>query len=339
MTINQQYGRRWKLELTTTANSIVIEQKDMKTDSLRITFSVDYARYQAFYMADITIWNLKAETLNMILVGQVEGTEVELSAGYMDGKFGKIFKGQVFQCIFTREDAKDYKLKLRCVDGYKVFVGSFTSFSVTKEYNYQTVLNAIAAYSSERIPVGTVSQNMKVKPMPRGVSAFGPTKIALGKLVADNNATYRVIDNKLEIMKLEDNLDPMLTYISPKSGLIGTPEQYDYGVKFKCLLNPDLALKNPPKGVVFTDTMINVSSMSGPSTTGALPPLLATGPDSEANKWLEGLFQIAGVKHYGDTRGNDWYSEVYGLTMAGAVDVRFAQGATVPAAYQRGDKP
>jgi hypothetical protein len=44
----------------------------------------------------------------------------------------------------------------------------------------------------------------------------------------------------------------------------------------------------------------------------------------------DGLFKVGGVKHIGDTRGDDWYTDVVGYSIAGS---RTGLQLTVPTMY------
>jgi hypothetical protein len=93
--------------------------------------------------------------------------------------------------------------------------------------------------------------------------------------------------------------------------LIDTPQQTYEGVTFKVLLDPSVKIKYPPDVVKLdmSSTQINLLPLPGPlgnDSSGFIPP-----PSPSA------AYIVAGLRHYGDTRGNPWYTEITGVTQNG----------------------
>jgi hypothetical protein len=246
---NPQYGRKWELKLEpVNGEGVVIKQDGIETESLKMIFDINYPSYQAIYMGDFIIYNLKDDVINQIMVDSVEGTEITFSAGYQYGKFGKLFKGYVFQSLFSRESVNNYKLHLHCIDGHQMFNSNFVKFSLPAEYTFQALVNAVTSRAMKPIALGHVSANIEEQRTTRGMCGYGNPQDLLRELVArQKNAQFFVKDNQVEIKKMEDEPDPNPIKITSKTGIIGTPQQIDYGITFKCLLNPDITLANPPK--------------------------------------------------------------------------------------------
>src|ERR1035438_1422534 len=75
--------------------------------------------------------------------------------------------------------------------------------------------------------------------------------------------------------------------------LIGTPQQTEMGVTFKVLLDSSLTIG---KLVKLDQSAIKLI----PVFPGQIPAVLSQ----------NGLYIVAGLRHYGDSRGDPWYSEV-----------------------------
>lgn len=336
--MDKLYGRRWELTFTNdTFGSITISQADMSTPTLRMTFDVDYPGWKGTYLADIFIWNLKPATLNKLLIGQVEGTKVVLSAGYQapSSQYGKIFEGRVYQSLFVRENAIDYRLQLRCIDGFALQMSNWCMFNLDSSYTTQMLANAINVYSQEPIKIGKLPDDIKETKAVRPVVGFDhPQKIA-ALFAKDRNCRSFVINEELQFVTPTEAGDPNPVKVSPKTGLIGTPQQFDYGIVIKCLLNPKIALTKPLSSIQLTDNVaINLTAVQ-PGKLNTMPLPLGQAPTSEANKWKEGFYQVGRARYVGDTRGNDWYVEAHCFTEGGAAGLLMV-GAIQPSAYGQG---
>ena len=90
--------------------------------------------------------------------------------------------------------------------------------------------------------------------------------------------------------------------ITPETGLIGIPQQIQWGVKFKTLLDPRIKVQFPCYQVKLDSTTIAQLKR----TLNTLPSMQDWG----------GYYNVAGVRHFGNSRGNDWYTEVTSVTPA-----------------------
>jgi hypothetical protein len=200
-----------------------------------------------------------------------------------------------------------------------------------------TLINAIATKSQTPISMGTVSSNIKSEKMPRGMVAFANPEEFLREAIArDKNAQMFVVEGKVQIKKLEDELDPNPITLSSTTGLIGTPQQTDMGVFLRCLLNPEIKLSNPAKAIQLENTAINLAVVN-PGKYSSTLPMGEVAPTSNANPFKEGYYQIAKVRHIGDTRGNDWYTEVTCYTQAGKAPLQFSAGVNLPSFIKNAD--
>ncbi len=84
--------------------------------------------------------------------------------------------------------------------------------------------------------------------------------------------------------------------LTSETGLIGTPEQTNEGVKVRCLLNPRLRIggriKLDNKSVLMAKTELKMSAQR--------PPRLDD----------DGFYRILKVEFSGDTHGQNWYADM-----------------------------
>lgn len=299
-----------KVNLEEGIDSIVIELNGNSSKCQRVTFNIDYPGLSGWYYSEIVIYNFNENSLMQVLK---EGAAVKLEAGYMNGNYGLLFRGYIFQALFEKENITDYKVTLMCVDGDRLFTENFTSFTIDSDRNNQVgIFNAIHAYSMQEIKNKKVTDKLNEEKHARGTTVFTTPARALNKLLSHykmgevaNNCLFTE-GGETVVFDIGDPVDPNTIQVSPdgQGGLIGTPVQTQYGCDFTVLLNANIILTAPRKLVKLNNTQIRAMK----AKQGA--PLAPLDEDLE--------YQVIGVRHEGDTRGDAWYTHVTGINAAGA---------------------
>jgi hypothetical protein len=326
---NSHYGRKWELKILCNDGTLFIVGSDgiSELQGLKVTFDVNCPGYEGWYLSEFVIYNPNTETERKIIR---EGAEVYFSAGYSEGNYGQIFGGKVFQSLFERENITDYKLTLMCMDGARLFKDNFASFTLNKNYSEQTLINEIAARSDKPIEIGKVTPKINDAKRPRGTTIFCVPSNGMRYIARNSNAQVFMKEDKVYVSNPTDSPSGKEIEINTSTGLIGTPVQMDYGVNFRTLLNPELIIAYPPKWVKLDLSGINIKQMKAVPGSKKLVPILSPVSDMETAE-ESGFFQIGGVRHYGDTRGNDWYTEVAGYSYTGKAGLNLL----VPEMYRK----
>ena len=120
-------------------------------------------------------------------------------------------------------------------------------------------------------------------------------------------------DGKVNIVRANDLPKDTIVELSPKSGLIGTPTQVEYGISFKSLLNPRLKLNT----FVHIDNSLVREKQYMPNFVN---PQAAQGT-AQIIRSLDndGIYRIIRVTHSGDTRGDAWYTECETISQVGLI--------------------
>ena len=335
------YGRRFRLKIKCDSqlnkenevDVIVVEQNGFDPETVRIEFDINYPGVKGWYFSEIIVYNLSPEYRNKIYD---EGSIVTLEAGYVgEGNMGKIFEGFLFQTLFEREGVVNYKLTLRCMDGNRIFTeATMFDASIVQGTNQITKLNDFLSKNKKSIPLATGAleemnsylEGSEAGGLLRGETVFKSAESYLTEIFnwrgLNKKSGYRIYSHfsKIGIANDSDNNAPPdvanKIVISPSSGLIGTPRQTMYGCDFTMLLNPKVILKRPAcviqlKGVGFQQMK---------AVYGQTPvPTAGLGLNLEDNSIME--FQVIGVRHVGDSRGDQWYTYVTGMNLAGATPI------------------
>ena len=263
--------------------------------ALRITFKVSQAYLQQPNTAEIRVWNLKPETSKKI---EKEFTRVTLQAGY--GNPAIIFDGTIVQLRRGRANATDTYLDITGLDGdagynYAI-VFSALAAGANKGAQFKVAADAMAKYNV------TVSQPPADdgKKSPRGQVMFGMARDYIQALSDTSSSTWSIQDGKISVVKKDGFLPTQAVVLNSQSGMIGIPEQTVDGINVRSLLNP---LFKYTGRVQINEGDINrqaiALSKTGNIANGFIPRLVE-----------DGFYRIVVVNHSGDTRGNDWYSDL-----------------------------
>lgn len=284
-------------------------------NNLRFTFRIEKEFCHTPNYSEITVYNMRWDDALAVID---EGMHIQLYAGYEDGPFGLIFDGKVFQPMFDRENVVDFKYTFHCLDGLSYIMNNLISRTFDKDYTQADIVAEMLADSSTQIPQGYISEYLSQKKLARGKVVFGDVKEYLKEITEDNNTVGTMYDGKFHVYSY---LDPITTppyIIGPYPGsLIGVPQQIPMGVAFKCLLNPDIKIIPPMKVKLDTKLIIQMLQRQGELIT----PLDRGG-----------TYRVFKVVHIGDTRGNDWYTEIIGVNQLGPLSGLL--GEAVPAEDQ-----
>jgi Baseplate hub gp41 len=288
---NPHYPRKYE---------IVLDNKKGKTlnvSDLHCSFRVEKRPNKSANFASLVIYNLNEQTSDAIF-GQAskEGIGVTINAGYENGDYGQIFKGDVWQPLYDRENVTDYKLELVCLDGSSLLHGNYAKFSLGAGYKYSDLLIMMCKSSHTPIPIGTITSDLGTQQSTRGITYAGDPWTAIADIAKDNNALAHVLDGELHIQKITDPSGQEIV-ISPSTGLIGTPQQSDYGFSFRALLTPKIALTHPWTLVKIDNSIIRQNK--------ALPSESAGSYVSMLDKDMSGI--VIEATYIGDTRGQEWY--------------------------------
>jgi hypothetical protein len=333
ITIQQQKG------VTTSLSS-------QQSPGLRVTFEVTTRFNVPYWPADIVIYNANPATQALLTsggiapdqqtaaLGQMQsnplqpaslGDGVMISAGYATGANGpfqpsanQIYRGNVFQAIWTRENVVDWKVRLRCLFGYVTDALNFGNFSISGAHTaHQTVTQlskqcGIPVAEMDEAATGVLGQSK----LSRAEACYDRPYAKLGQIAADHNLQlwFDSDGSHWRSFNASPLPTPAYAYVPPnlsnlpkitaptilRTTLLGVPEYTQTGIVFRILLDAQ-----PRIGQV----------IQVPTTVAANPYAFQYGNLSAVPNQF-GIYIIAGIRHIGDTRGhgNDWVTEITGVT-------------------------
>lgn len=265
---------------------------------MRIRFAVRRGDTKTPNTADIRVYNLSENTVQRI---QKEFIRVVLQAGYA-GNYGIIFDGTIKQVRRGRESQTDTYIDITAADGDSAYNWSVVSASLaagsTAEDHTQAALGAMASRGITQGDVAPLSLNR----LPRGKVMFGMTRDFLDVTGKTQDVSWSIQDGKLTLIPNTAYLPGEPVVVTSATGMIGLPEQSQNGINVKTLLNPGIRIGRRLKidNASIQRLRLNPAPLTEANTSLALVQI-ATNAD--------GMYKVLVANHYGDTRGNEWYTD------------------------------
>lgn len=343
---NYLYLRKYQIQVSSesTKSSDGKTEKALDVSYLHCTFNVrrgmDFNNY-----AIVTIYNLNRETENQIInesdrliinagyEGYLNavpydpqtsnqaagaGSKLNASSGSSDSsdvtqiqegspkQYGKIFDGSIIQTVRGKENNTDYTLTLVAMDGDLFANNNFIALSCVRGQNPRAVIETVTTKATTPTAIAKVSPGISGQTLPRGKVYFGRPRDYLQDVARSNNANAWIQDGEVHITKITDNYTDEALVLTPQTGLIGWPQQIQYGVSFRCLLNPQITVMSM---IQLKNSEINGMQIQTNTPGQTQPQTLQLDPNQ--------MYQAYEVEHIGDTRGNDWYTQVSGYSRYG----------------------
>lgn len=269
--------------------------KGLDLSGLRIVFKVKKTDAQTPNTAEIRVYNVAKSTVARI---GSEYSTVILQAGY-ESNFGVIFTGNIKQVRSGVEGGVNTFVDISAGDGDEAYNCAVVNTTLAAGAKQSDQINAAAgSMSSMGVGKGHIADTGG-KSLPRGKVMYGQAKDYMRQSAQASGTGWSIQDGKLQFVGLADLLPGQAVLLNSKTGLIGTPEQTNEGIKTTCLLNPMLKIAGRVK--------INEADIA----KAALPE---TDKDAAPNKpaaiTADGVYRLLTVEHSGDTHGQDWYSNM-----------------------------
>jgi archaellin len=313
---------------------------------LRIVFHVRGAVVSTPNSMNARIYNLAPNTVSQIMSMSPSGpadiatsgntfsstSQVILNAGYENGPFGNIFQGSLVQVRAGRENQTDTYVDIFAQDGDAghqfAVVNATLSAGHTPNDQYKTIGDELNNYGITTQPLSnTVVQNAA----PRGKVFFGMARSYLNDLSRTHEFTWSVDNGSVVTLPYTDYRGGGAAIeLTSMSGMIGMPELTDSGVRVKSLLNPIIVWGTR---IYINNRVLSKDNPSGPTIN--LPAQYDsswTGINYLPGAAADGYYKVMLVDHVGDTRGNEWYSNMtcIGLDSSALPMQAVGRGIVVP---------
>lgn len=291
------------------------EGQELYLSELRITLDVRQFDNQSPNTADVYIYNPAPDTVWKL---EREFKRLVIWAGYED-LLGPIFEGTIKQFRYGRLSATDTFLNLRVADGDVAYtqavINTTLSAGATAEDCVNAILEVLRPFGIQR---GTI-EGLPPDQSPRAITLSGNVRDVLRDLASSWRTSWSFQLMRLNITPLDwkgiNEQDPIV--LNAATGLINRPEQTLEGIRVRCLLNPRLTANSTIK-------LDNASIQRGAYDLS----YLGEGQNEQLRNIRiteDGLYRVLSVDHFGDTHGNDWYSDVVCVAVGDPIPIPQAQ--------------
>lgn len=331
MSTGQQFNRIASLIV---ANTNLGAGRDLS--QLHFSFRVEQADVETPDVMTVRVYNLNDQTENEV-ISQYD--TIALQAGYVGTGLQTLFVGQIKAFKRGKENSTDRFLEISAAAADVGYNFGFVSQTFAKGARQADVLAAAAAAmgaqldpAAESALTGSSFGNV----LPRGKVQFGLSRIHLRQLTETAGARW-FIDSKTNMLRVVANsgyLPGTVVVLSPDTGLIGQPEATTNGIVARCLMNPYLAIGQRIQIVGSSITSVTAPTnqsgyAAGSQISGVIQFPSRTGFEQYAAVQAGlGIYRAVVIELSGDTREQDWYSNLTCLT----VDPSASPSNSVPVA-------
>ncbi len=305
--------------------SLIIGQDSgdaLDLSELRFRFDVRRGDLQTPNSARVRVYNVSADTARR---AQKEFSRLVLQAGYL-GNFGIIFDGTIKQVRRGRENQTDTYLDITAADGDSAY--NFAVVNTTLGAG-STAADHVAAACTAMNPYGVTQgylPELPTNPLPRGKVMFGMARDFMRWTARTCQTVWSIQDGKAIMVPETSYMPGEIPVLTAETGMVGLPEQTQNGITIKMLLNPSVRIGR----------LINIDNASVQRYEYSLnvgQQAQNQRIEEQAKLQDDGYYYVMLAGHYGDTRGNDFYTEV--ICLAADVTVlpdSFKDKAAVPPA-------
>lgn len=314
--ISDQYGRKASLLVTrpeTIGNnpSAFATGATLDLSRMHFTFRTVQQDVESPNNCEIRIFNLSEATSQQLLTE--EYNRVILQAGYESGGQGVIFDGTIKQFRRGKQGSLNSYVDILAADGdlaYNfAFVNKTLAAGSTPAQRVEAALDAMRA-------TGGVSAGYTMPftggVLPRGKVLFALSRAILRDEATAQKATWNIENGRVNMIPLDGYKPGEAVVLSATTGLIGRPEQTNEGLRARCLLNPRIEIG----GLVKIDNRsVNRTLSSSANPFNLAYNSYRNAVQNLASITADGIYRVYVIEHTGDTRGNDWYTDLVCLAV------------------------
>lgn len=289
----KQYGRKVSI-LVGQSSGAATELSD-----LRCVFKISRGDLQTPNSARVRVYNVSETTKQRI---EKEFTRLVLQGGY-EGNFGIIFDGTIKQVRRGRESQTDTYLDITAADGDSAY--NFAVVNTTLAAG-STASDHVAAACTAMNPYGVTqgyTLELPTNPLPRGKVMFGMARDFMRWTARTQQAVWSIQDGKTIMVPETSYMPGEIPVVTAETGMVGLPEQTQNGITIKMLLNPSVKIGR----------LINIDNASVQRYEYSLNVGQQAQNEriqQQAKLQEDGFYYVMIAEHSGDTRGNEYYTEV-----------------------------
>lgn len=242
-------------------------QEGKRIDGLRVRFEIEKTIEKFVNKATITVYNLTRDSRALC---ERKDLVLILSAGY-GSMLEDIFSGDIARPI-SKLEGSDFITSFEVGDGEKAYKEAKVDVTFKEGTSLKDMFVDVAKTFGQQI------KDLSALPADKllnGFVASGNSRNVMDDLTRKHNLEWSIQDGALQVTGRGKSTSEEAVYLSPSTGLVGSPIKKDEGYEFTSLLQPKI---KPGRKLVVESPTIN------------------------------GIFRVERVVHKGDTHDKDWFS-------------------------------
>lgn len=269
--------------------AVLLHKEAISIMDHRITFEITKSLKQEENEAKIEIYNLSSDIRKKIVL---EESTAQLFAGYSQNQ-GLVQIGQGTVCqISTVQDKVDTISRILMKDGLSNIKNNPLSIAYENDVTLQEVLSKVA----KECKLGLKINGLATATIKGGFVMLGDMTTELNTLGASFGFTWSIQNNVLFVCAKKQNTTTQVVLLTPSTGLIMNPEAIKQ-------VSQSLRKLKDSRQILSDVNLFKVQAL-------LQPQLQANDIIAVESNELNGKFRIARLTHTGDTRGNDWYTDM-----------------------------
>lgn len=278
---------------------------------LQVTFSISKDDSADANNSSIDIYNLSDNTVNYLTANANNRIVVKLEAGYKSTNMKQLFIGTVDQ-IKDVFEGDTRKTSLELSDGTAFTREAHSSVSFPKGTPTNTVVKTLV--KDLGLPKGNIVSFSEIDKVLTSRAMSGNTHQLLKTIAEMKDSDYHIQDGKVNIIPKAKRVKVESAYISPDTGLIGSPQpiakpkaksQHKIGTS-------ETPRKHKTKKIEHTGGISFSCQLDGSLTVGSTIWLKSKNYDC--------ALKLYKVQHSGSYEGGDWKSECEGTPISATID-------------------
>jgi hypothetical protein len=290
-----QFNRVFRLTLGVQGKKGRVIEADGRAEGLRVEFAIERDLTQETNKSNVRISNLAPQTAKEL---EADDVIALLEAGYAeDIGLRRIFVGAVTAATTTWEDAGTVT-SLELSDGQIPLRDTVLALSYAPGVLGRKIFDDIAGQMGLS---SYIAPDAVFASYPNGYSYIGKASPCLDKICRAAGLVWSIQNNILTVILAGGSTGIRALVFSADSGLIGSPERIVKGVR-----RPDKEAQKKRK--VKKD---KTEKRAGWKITALLAPTVNPGDLVRIESpTVTGWFRVESLRHTGDSRGQEWYSEL-----------------------------
>jgi hypothetical protein len=223
---------------------VILQIEGQDLEGLKISFDVRRNLKNVPSSAEITVYNLNAETRRQISEAAKKksvGARVVLLAGYLTETPHAVFIGRLRR-LSHKTEGPNWVSRLSSGDGIPPSIRLGSSYGPGT--NLGRVLEDVAGQLGVgKGNLGAFTSRLKDRSVGRsGLSVAGSGRLALSTILDQTGIEWSIQDDQIQLLDVGKARQTKGVLVSPETGLVGDPEALEKRrVRFTSLLQPGIA--------------------------------------------------------------------------------------------------